>query len=311
MGDYTDRDIWTTAELLANGYTRRDIDRAVSQQELLKVTRGFYVSRDDVKVVLLAFTKAYPGITFTGRTAAFLYGAYPMEWPATAHHPTSRTTAPLLELKRRAQQPVRQIGSAEVSVPAKVAAGLLATDRRTAVRVLELGYTGFKGTRRLEDDLVSLTRSERKLLAGVLTSVVLGTASQLEKTAVTIIRNALAAEIAAGKVTVEANKLLRGYWFDVMIKEVHLVIEIDSWAFHGEGKARRPAFNRDRHKGNQATRWGWMLLRYSDHAVKNMPGYVGAEVADTVRFALSNARFRREDEAIETDRPVQYWYPET
>lgn len=277
MGEYTDRNIWTTAELRVNGYTRRDIDRAVSHQALFKVTRGFYVSTKDAAVVLLAFTKAYPGITFTSRTAAFLYGAYPMEWPATAHHPSSRTTTPLLELKRRAQQPVQQNGGIRMSVPAKVAAGLLATDRRTAVRVLERGYAGFKGTRRLEEDLVGLTRAERRLLATVLPTVILGTASQLEKTAVTIIRNALAEEIAAGRVTVEANKLFRGYWFDVMIKEARLVIEIDSWAFHGEGKARRSAFNRDRHKGNQATRWGWMLLRYSDHAVKNMPGYVGGK----------------------------------
>jgi hypothetical protein len=53
-----------------------------------------------------------------------------------------------------------------------------------------------------------------------------------------------------------------------------------------------------------------LLLRYPDHAVKNLPEYVGAEVADTIRFALAHDRGRRGDEALDTDRPVQEWYPE-
>lgn len=53
-----------------------------------------------------------------------------------------------------------------------------------------------------------------------------------------------------------------------------------------------------------------MLLRYADHTVKTVPGYVGAEVADTVRFVLAHDRRRREEKALDTDRPVQDWYPD-
>jgi very-short-patch-repair endonuclease len=309
MGEYTDRPIWTTAQLRAAGHTNRDIRRGVEQGELTRVAHGYYVSTDDPRVTLMAFAKAYPGITFTGRTAAFLFGALPMEWPATAEHPTSRTAAPRLVLRRRAKGPTRQVEWVDAAVPARVAVELMDTDEDTAVRVLERGYPGFTGTRRLEEDTEALTRRERTRLASILPRAVLGTASGLERTAVTVVKRALADEVAAGLVTVETNTLFRGYWFDLVIREARLLIEIDSYAFHGEGRARRSAFVRDRHKGNQATRWGWLLLRYPDHAVKHMPGYVGAEVADTVRFVLAHDRYRREDEALDTDRPVQDWYP--
>jgi very-short-patch-repair endonuclease len=310
MGDYTDRTIWTTDQLLASGHTHRDIDRAVKQRELFRVTRGVYVSANESMAVLQALKKAYPGITFTGRTAAHLYGALPMEWPATAAHPTSRSAASCLELRRRVERPTREVNRLKADLPAKIAVDLLATDEAAATRVLERGYEGFKGTRRLEEDLAQLTRRERSVLKPLLRKVVLGTASQLEGKAVRIIRKALATEVERGLVTIETNKLFRGYWFDVMIREARVLIEIDSYAFHAAGNARKSAFVRDRHKGNQVTRWNWLLLRYPDHAVKFMPGYVGEEVADTVRFVLQHKRTRNEDEAIDTDRPVQDWYPE-
>jgi very-short-patch-repair endonuclease len=310
MGDYTDRTIWTTDQLLASGHTHRDIDRAVKRRELFRVTRGIYVSANESTAVLQALKKAYPGITFTGRTAAHLYGALPMEWPATAAHPTSRSAASCLELRRRVERPTREVNRLKADLPAKIAVDLLATDEPAATRVLERGYQGFKGTRRLEEDLAQLTRRERSALKPLLRKVVLGTASQLEGKAVRIIRRALATEVEKGLVTIETNKLFRGYWFDVMIREARVLIEIDGYAFHAAGNARKSAFVRDRHKGNQVTRWNWLLLRYPDHAVKFMPGYVGEEVADTVRFVLEHKRTRNEDEAIDTDRPVQDWYPE-
>ncbi len=310
MGEFTDRAIWSSAQLRSDGHTYRDIGRAVTQGELIRVAHGFYVSEDNPKIILMAFARAYPGIIFTGRTAAFLYGALPMEWPATAEHPTSRTAATRLVLRRRTPKPSRQVEWLQVSVPAKVAVDLSASDEGTAVRVLEMGYSGFKGTRRLDEDRAGLTRGERARLAQFLPRAVLGTASDLETTAVKVIRRALAEEVASGAVTVETNKLFRGYWFDVMIREARLLVEIDSYAFHGEGKARRSSFVRDRHKGNQVTRWNWLLLRYADHTVKTVPGYVGAEVADTVRFVLAHDRRRREEEALDTDRPVQDWYPD-
>ena len=266
-----DRRIWTTADLRAAGLDRRKVAAAVEQGKLHVIRRGLYVTDDDAHLILQALARGYPGITFSGRTAAFVYGALPMTWPATAEHPTNRHSDHLIDIRRRVGRPTRQVGWATVAVPALVALNLPAED---AVRVLENGYAGFTGTRRLEEDLAQLSERERTLLDPVLRTAVLGTASQLEQTAVTAIRKALAD------------------------------------AHPGEGTAPKSAVVRDPHKRNQATRWGWLLLRYPDHAVKNLPDYVGAEVADTVRFALAHDRMRRDDEALDTDRPVQEWYPE-
>jgi very-short-patch-repair endonuclease len=311
MGDnLTSQGVWTTAQLQSAGHTHRHIARAVASGELIKIATGLYISKRDALTVLHAFARAYPGLTYTGRTAAHLYGASGMVWPAQAHHPTSRSMARYLDLRRRVERPTDRRHGLQVSVGAIVAADLAVDDQDAAVRVLEAVYCGYKGSRRLEEDCGQLTRAERKRLEPVLTKAVFGTASKLEETAVKIIKRALSEEIAAGLVTVEANKLFRGYWFDIMIKQARVLIEIDSYAFHGEGKAKRSAFIRDRHKGNQVTRWNWLLLRYPDHSVKHMPRYVGAEVADTVRFVLGHDRMRHEDEAIDSDRPTHDWYPE-
>jgi hypothetical protein len=51
-------------------------------------------------------------------------------------------------------------------------------------------------------------------------------------------------------------------------------------------------------------------LRYSDLSVDKAPEYVATEVADTVRHLLKRLRRnRREDEAIDTDRPMKDWHP--
>lgn len=124
-----------------------------------------------------------------------------------------------------------------------------------------------------------------------------------------IIHRALRKEVDAGLVTIETNVTVRGYCFDIMIREVRVLIEIDSYTYHGAGNARRSAFLSGRHKGNRATRFGYRLLRFTGDSVRLAPKYVGAETADTVRFLLEHRRLRREDEAIDTDRQVWLWHP--
>lgn len=196
----------------------------------------------------------------------------------------------------------------EVITAAKTAASLVAEDADVAVRVLEWGYTCIKGTARFREELAGLSREERKRLRPVAAGAVIGTASDLEKKAVRLIRDALKPELESGKITLETNGMVRGYCFDIVIREARVFIEIDSWTYHGEGRARKSTFVRDRHKGNQAARWGWTLLRFADPSIDKEPDYVAAEAADTVRFILEHDRLRREDEALDTDRQMWLWH---
>lgn len=308
------KQVWTTAELEAAGWTRRRISAAVEDRTLWKVAKGRYVTVGEDKVVLKALHR--PGLTYTGATAAFLYGVMPMAYPAQAVHPTTQFTDRVITIRRRVARKGTTVGGMRVSTPAQTAVDLMKDDEDAAdaadaaVRVLDVGYNHIKGSTRLAEDMEDLSRSERKALEGIRHRSLLGTASGLEKKALGIIRRALRPELESGEVTVVANAMVRGYCFDVMIKEARVLIEIDSYAYHGEGNARRSSFTNDRCKGNQAARWDWLLLRFACFSINEAPGYVGDEVADTVRFELRRLRrFRREDEAIATDRPMRLWHP--
>lgn len=236
-----DKKIWTTAELKDAGWGEARTRRALGDT-LHRVVRGVYTTTMDTDVVLRALALAHPGIVFTGRTAAYLHYALP--WSG---------------LRRRV---ARRGDTTTTSSPSA------AVDQ---VRVLERGYSGFRGTENFEKDAAHLSRTGRRRLAAIRSKAIIGTASNLETQAVQLIRSALRPELEAGLITIETNAMVRGYCWDIMIPEVRLLIEIDSWAYHGEAKAKRMDFARDRCKGNQATRWGYLLLRYPDSAVKHAP----------------------------------------
>jgi very-short-patch-repair endonuclease len=303
-----DQTIWTTRELYTAGWTKRAVAAAVEKKELFRVGRGFYTTEDDPDTVLKALVVAHPGIVFTGRTAAYVYRSLPLRWPVEAEHPSKRHTDRLITIRRRARQKTTVVNGVEVITAAKTAASLVAEDADAAVRVLEWGYTGIKGTARFREELAELSREERKRLRSVAAGAVLGTASDLEKKAVRLIRDALKPELESGRITLETNGMVRGYCFDIVIREARVLIEIDSWTYHGEGRARKSTFVRDRHKGNQAARWGWTLLRFADPSIDKEPEYVAVEAADTVRFILEHDRLRREDEALDTDRQMWLWH---
>ena len=307
-----DKKIWTTAELKDAGWGEARTRRALGDT-LHRVARGVYTTTMDTDVVLRALALAHPGIVFTGRTAAYLHYALPMEWPATACRTSRRHNDDLITIRRRRPGTgragsVTSVRGVDATTAAQTAVDL--DNPAEQVRVLERGYSGLRGTENFEKDAAHLSRTGRRRLAAIRSKAIIGTASNLETQAVQLIRSALRPELEAGLITIETNAMVRGYCWDIMIPEVRLLIEIDSWAYHGEAKAKRMDFARDRCKGNQATRWGYLLLRYPDSAVKHAPHYVSDEVADAVRFELQHLRrFRREDEAIPTDAPMWLWFP--
>ena len=302
------KQVWTTAELTVAGWNSRKIAAAVEAGTLRKVAKGLYVTVADDKVVLEALLR--PGLTYTGATAAFLYGVMPMAYPAQAAHPTTQFSDRVITIRRRVARKAAMFEGMPVTTPAQTAVDLMKDDEDAAVRVLDFGYNNIKGNARLAEDMEDLSRAERKALEGIRHKTLLGTASGLEKKALRIITKALRDEVESGEITIVPNAMVRGYCFDIMIKEARVLIEIDSYAYHGEGNARRSSFTNDRCKGNQAARWDWLLLRFACFSINKAPGYVADEVADTVRFVLRRLRrCRREDEAIATDQPMRLWHP--
>lgn len=305
MAVQDDRVIWLTGELVARGMTDRSIAAAVRDRRLFRVDRGVYTTRfpDDL-LTLRALAARHPELTYCGTTAAFLYGIGTLSWPAQGRVPAnrSRNGGRLLTLRSGTGAPARTVHGVRVVTPVQLVAEL--GDGPGIAGLLERQYSGVKGNDRLEKELAALTRGRTQVTA-VLDTVVTGTASRLELRAVRAIRAAL----DGVPVTVQVNRMVRGYRFDIVIEEARVLVEIDSFTFHAGDRASQEGFIRDRWKGNMATRWGWHLLRYSDDCVDHARAEMAQEVADTVRFLLKyRKRRRREDEALATDRPVWSWH---
>lgn len=302
--------VWLTRELLATGKSRRQIHDAVRADLIHHVARGIYsTTPPDDPQKLRCLVHAHPDLVFGGLTAAQLYTGLSVTWPACGILPPnrSRDAGTLLRISRRTRRRIRLIHDLPVDTPVQVVADL-GTDAPASLLRLYSGGAGRKAL--LDADLGELTGPERDRVRPMMAGT--GTASGLETRAITLIRDALRPELEQGLITVEANVTVRGYCFDIVIGSARVLIEIDSYLYHGEhgAKTTERSHLRDRWKGNMASRWGWTLLRYTDSDVDWAGRYMAEQVADTVRFALrTSRRRRRDDEAIPTDAPVWTWHP--
>ncbi|MGP9722950.1 hypothetical protein ACT3SZ_02905 [Corynebacterium sp. AOP40-9SA-29] len=305
-----DKKFWTTTELIASGRTPDSLRGECARGEIHRIVRGLYSTEEPTDlVVLAALAWARDGLVYTGRTAAFLHSMVPMAWPAQASVPRgkSRDGGTLLQLstaRRGTTEYRRSVPTLNGLATAVTVEGDDITEKMRG-SLLMRNYGGFRGNRRLAQDLAALEPSRRARAAELAGSVITGTASELEYKAVCIIVDAL----DRVDVTVQVNAQIRGYYFDIVIPEARVCIEIDSRQYHAAGSARREDFVADRWKGNAAVRWGWTLLRYPDASVDHAAREIGAEVLDTVLFNLANPRTRKlRVEEIPTDRRVHDWH---
>lgn len=281
--------VWSTAQLSARGVTRHGIATKVANGELRRLVRGYYVAGDVSEMQMLqALAAGNDGLVFRGTTAGVIYGACEkMTWPAQGYLPRggSRSGGAMLDVRMRARPRTRRVEGLDVITPVQTAVELVGdVPAQRLGEMLARAYPGAKGNDVLASDMAALPGSRRAVAAGLLDGVVTGTASNLEARAVTAIR------------------------------EARVLIEIDSFAFHGAGgaKASERTFVVDRGKGNMATRWGWALLRYTDRCIGGALAHVVDEVVDTVGYRMLHTRDRRlrtEDESRHTDQEVWQWHP--
>ncbi|MGO3753845.1 hypothetical protein [Corynebacterium variabile] len=175
---------------------------------------------------------------------------------------------------------------------------------------LQEQYRGARGNDALVEDLAALPPQRRARAAELLDGLITGTASNLELRAVTAIIGAL----DGIDVEVIVNGMVQGYRFDIVIPEAGVLIEIDSYAYHGEGGelTTEDSHLKERWKRNAAARFGWTLLSYTDRCIDFTQTYTLAEIVDTVRYNLAYPRTRRkrtDEDRIRTDSPVQTWNP--
>lgn len=300
---------WRTCELTAAGKTGDQIRGAVRRGDIHQVSHGLYCTEQPTDLVkLAALAWARPGLIYTGRTAAFLHGLLPMSWPAQASVPrgTSSKGGKLLRLTTTTAGRSVDVEDLPTLTALATAVDCDEVGVRERRAYLQRSYSGVRGNERLAADLAALPPSRRARAADLTGGLVTGTASNLELRAV----RAIVVALDGLDVTVQVNMKIRDYYFDIVIPEARVCIEIDSYLYHSAETASSADFVRDRWKGNAAVRWGWTLLRYPDASINDALDEVAAEVCDTVAFNLANPRARKlRTEELPTDRQVWLWHP--
>lgn len=304
--------IWLTSELKAQGKTDRQI-AAVTAGKLHRIVRGAYATREpDDHLRLLALATVHPQLMFSGATAAHLYGLGPLTWPAEGRvpHECSRDGGELLRLRSYSVHATRRVRGVPVVTPVQLIVDLAGEPRDALATIVRRQYRGVRGNSLLARELAALTTGRADAVA-FLDGIITGTASGLELRGTAAVVSAL----DGVEVTVQVNEVVRGYRFDLVIEAARVLVESDSFAFHGGADGEKSSdrgFIIDRWKGNMASRWGWTLLRYSDDCVNYARDRMAAEVADVVRYNLRHRRgrrLRRPEESLPTDRPVWTWHP--
>jgi very-short-patch-repair endonuclease len=81
------------------------------------------------------------------------------------------------------------------------------------------------------------------------------------------------------------NARVEGMEVDCVWPQARLVVELDSWHWHGN----RRAFRGDRTKSRQLTLLGWTVVRITDDEIDEHPEVVAASVHELLRRGLAAA----------------------
>lgn len=302
--------VWRTRGLLARGMTRHDIDRAVAKGSLFRAFHGVYTSREPTDEELLGIFSALRGdLVYTGQTAGFVYGITPLEWPASAHvrRGSSHDGGERFSVSEGTTRRTRTVRGIPVTTPLDTAVALGLPDN-TLREFLTDQYRGVKGNDVLAEDLAALPPRCRRRAGELLKGLVTGTASSYELKLATAVTSAL----AGIDVRVEINGVVDGYRFDLVIDEADVLVEVDSFAFHGGAATTQDSQIKECWKRNAAARSGRALLCYTGRCVDYAMDQVVEEVVDTVTYNLRHRRTRRKrtaEDRIPTDAEVWSWHP--
>ncbi|WP_080792947.1 type IV toxin-antitoxin system AbiEi family antitoxin domain-containing protein [Corynebacterium pacaense] len=260
-----EKTVWTRHELLAAGKSSASITRAVRAEKIRRLCRGIYALRDpDPLEVLKAVTAARPEAVVDGATAIALHQYTTPNLPiclrvSSVVHGTG--TPAILHLRRSRRSAQCEIEGYRVVLLADAIGTCLEEGSVPESRlrlVAEKEFGSYRGNLRLDGELAALATSSKSRLAEFLQNCSTGTDSALERAFVDKLRR-------HGFVTTQ-NFKVGGYKWDVCLRELGVLIDVDSRRFHaGEHNA---AFVLDRWKTNHAQVAGWTALRVSGDCIQ-------------------------------------------
>lgn len=259
--------IRTTAELLAEGWTKAKIAWERHKGKLFQVFHGVYADQEVTpEVVVQALLKVRPDAVFEKRTALELYSGQPLTFPIQARVSSNGLrlgAKDVVELRRSQLDSVNMCNGLPVASVADVVNSLLPKDPGEPILALlapitEKFYAGRDGIERLQADLKNMGRGCKSRIRDFVDhNVVVGVDSPPEADLIRALR-------AAGfKVTPQLR--LGKYRWDVGVKGLKVVIDVDSKQYHMNDEK---AFVVDRWKANSGIMLGWIALRVTANCIR-------------------------------------------
>lgn len=291
--------IWTYKELISSGKTRWQIDTALKEKKITRVFRGIYiVGTPTGPLVWAAVKQRRKEVVLDGRSAIESHLNRSLTIPITVRFPSTARTS-LSNNYVREIRSVRMPPSKEVTLIDAIATCLddETLSRPSLHQVVEQQYRGGRGARRLQEDLSQLGGRTGHKLEDFLSIATPGTDSKLEIRLVNLLQR-------HGFKT-EQNVVVGGYKWDVCLRGLWVLIDLDSWRYHGGTNGSQ--FILDRWKNNHAAALGWTALRVTDSCLVYNDTHIIAflkQIRD-FRATAPNARIK----GIET-RPVWSWHSE-
>lgn len=260
-----EQSVWTYKELLALGKTKGEIAWAVRKGKIHRLFHGVYttVAEPDGRLVWEGLLKVRPNAVLEGKSAIEVYQGKPPSLPLHARVPTAnlrRGAATLLKLRRSLRLQWEQVWGFKVVTVADAIASYLGEGGSTrdfeVRKLVEKTYFSERGLRRQERELKALKTTRKAQLRKFFDTCISGNDSKLERRFIVAVRG-------AGFKT-QQNYQVSGYKWDLAIRSLKVVIDVDSRMYHG---AQHRNFILDRWKTNEAQAEGWVALRITDDCV--------------------------------------------
>lgn len=261
----TEQKVWTYKELLELGKTRGEIAGALKKGKIHRLFHGVYTTaaHPDARIVWEGLLKVRPNAVLDGKSAIEAHQGKEPSLPLQARVPTGnlrKGAAALLRLRRSLRLQWKQKFGFKVVTLADAVATYLRDGGSTRDlelrKVVETAYYSERGNQRQARELKALRTAPKSQLRKFFDNCISGNDSKLEKHFILAVRE-------VGFQT-QQNYKLGGYKWDLVIKSLKVVIDVDSRMYH---RTESRSFVIDRWKTNDAQAEGWVALRITDDCV--------------------------------------------
>ena len=278
------RGVVAHADLLSDGVSQSEIKLRIRRKRLIPLWRGVYlVGHGDPP----PFAREYAALRFAGptstlsdRPAAAMYGLLPAQVDPTIHLSLSekRASPPGLKLHTRDLHPseITTIhGDLRITTPERTILDIAPTlDDDQLERVIAHAIRNRITTERKLQKQLARRKGARgaKRILHLLDGGPAWTASEAERHFLRMLREA---ELDDGATL---NQRIGRRMPDVLWRAQRVIVEIDSWRWHGN----RAAFESDTDRHTRWTAQGWTVLRFTPRQLREQPLLVIARLASAL-----------------------------